>query len=70
MARRRKGGLRILNTLAMPAVLCGFVFAAVANKPYEAGIVGVMVGLVIGICILAFPDLDRGGPADDDSFIH
>jgi hypothetical protein len=56
--------------MAMPAVLLGCVFASVADKPYEAGIIGALIGLVIGICILAFPDLDRGGPADNDDFIH
>ena len=70
MGRRRGNGWRIINTLAMPTVLFAAVFAAIASKPYEAGIVGAMVGFVIGICILAFPDLDRGGPADDDGFMH
>lgn len=54
----------------MPSVLCGGVFAAVADKPVEAGLVGVLVGLVIGVGLLAFPDLDRGGPADHDDFVH
>lgn len=68
--RRRMSGWRIVNTLSMPAVLLAAIFAAVANKPYEAGIIGALVGFVIGVCILAFPDLDRGGPADNDDFIH
>jgi hypothetical protein len=70
MARRRMSGWRFLNTLAMPAVLCGALFASAADKPYEAGIVGALIGVVVGICILAFPDLDRGGPADNDDFMH
>ena len=70
MAKRPRRGLRPLPTMAMPAVLLGCVFAAVADKPYEAGIIGALIGLVVGICILAFPDLDRGGPADNDDFIH
>ncbi len=70
MARRRRGGLRAVNALGMPAVLCGGVFAAVADKPLEAGLIGVLVGLFIGVGILAFPDLDRGGPADHDDFVH
>lgn len=71
MARRRRtSGWRILNTLSMPAVLLAAVFAGVADKPYEAGLIGALVGFVIGVCILSFPDLDRGGPADNDDFIH
>jgi hypothetical protein len=54
----------------MPAVLLGGVFASVADKAFEAGLIGVVIGLVIGVCLLAFPDLDRGGPADNDDFMH
>jgi hypothetical protein len=31
---------------------------------------GALVGLTIGIGLLAFPNLDRGGPADNDDFLH
>jgi hypothetical protein len=70
MAKQRKRGPRVLNTLAMPTVLFSGVFAFVADRPFEAAIVGALLGLVVGIGILAFPDLDRGGPADNDDMLH
>jgi len=70
VAKRPRRGLRPFPTLAMPAVLLGGVFASVADKAFEAGIIGALIGLVIGVCLLAFPDLDRGGPADNDDFMH
>jgi hypothetical protein len=53
---------------APTAVMAG-VFATVADDPVAAAAVGAVVGLFIGIALLAFPDLDRGGPADNDDFM-
>lgn len=71
MARRRRRKRRSLMWLAVPAVLTAGLFAVAADNPLAAGGVGALVGLFIGIALLAFPDLDRGGPADtDDMMIH
>jgi len=67
---RRSHRVWVVNALAMPSVLLGSVFALVADKPVEAGLIGGLIGVFIGIGILAFPDLDRGGPADHDDFMH
>lgn len=71
MAPRRRRKRRSLMWLAVPAVLTAGLFAVAADNPLAAGGVGALVGLFIGIALLAFPDLDRGGPADtDDMMIH
>ncbi len=55
----------------IPTALCAAAFTAVADNMLGAAIMGSLIGLAIGIGILAFPDLDRGGPADnDDMFMH
>ena len=72
MARRPRRSRRgwIVNALAMPSVLLASIFALVADRPFEAAIIGGLIGIFIGIGILAFPDLDRNGPADNDDFMH
>jgi hypothetical protein len=71
MAPRRKRKRRSLMWLAVPAVLTAGLFAVAADNPLAAGGIGALVGLFIGIALLAFPDLDRGGPADtDDIMFH
>jgi uncharacterized MnhB-related membrane protein len=72
MARPPRRGRRgwIVNALAMPSVLLASIFALVADKPFEAAIIGGLIGVFIGLGILAFPDLDRGGPADHDDMMH
>ena len=57
--------------LGVPTSICAAVFAAAADNMVGAAVVGAVVGFVIGIGILAFPNLDRGGPADtDDMMFH
>ena len=56
--------------LGTPAALCAAAFAAVADNMLGAAILGAVVGLAIGIGILGFPDLDRGGPSDHDDVFH
>jgi hypothetical protein len=60
----------VFNLLAMPTVLLGCLFGLVADKPFEAAAIGALIGFFIGIGLLAFPDLDRGGPADTDDMMH
>jgi hypothetical protein len=50
--------------------VCAAAFTAAADNMLGAALMGSLVGLAIGIGILAFPDLDRGGPADNDDFLH
>ena len=72
MARPPKRGRRIwiVNALAMPTILLASVFALVADKPVEAAFIGGLIGVFIGIGIIAFPNLDRGGPVDHDDMMH
>jgi hypothetical protein len=57
--------------LGIPAALTAGAFAYVADTPLPAGAVGAVVGLFIGVALLAFPNLDRGGPDDsEDGFFH
>lgn len=70
MAQRRRKR-RSMMWLAVPSVLTAGLFSVVADNPLAAGGVGALVGLAIGIALLAFPNLDRGGPADtDDMMLH
>ena len=66
MAPRRRRKRRSILWLVLPATLTGLAFASVADDHLMAGGMGALVGLFIGIALLAFPNLDRGGPADDD----
>jgi hypothetical protein len=55
--------------LVAPAIIMAGLFAVVADNPLVAAGMGALVGLFIGIALLAFPNLDRGGPADTDDII-
>jgi hypothetical protein len=55
--------------LVAPAIIMAGLFAVVADNPLAAAGLGALVGLFIGIALLAFPNLDRGGPADTDDII-
>lgn len=65
--RRRKPVGWILGT---PMAICAAGLAAVADNMGAAALMGALLGLAIGIGILAFPNLDRGGPADNEDFLH
>lgn len=68
---RRPSRKRMVSwVLGTPMALCAAAFAAVADNMLGAAILGAVVGLAIGIGLLGFPNLDRGGPADNDDFIH
>jgi hypothetical protein len=57
--------------LGAPTALTAGAFAYVADTPLAAGAVGAAVGFFIGLALLAFPNLDRGGPDDnEDGLIH
>ena len=56
--------------IGIPTVLTGGLFAWAAEGAIVATGVGLLVGFVIGVGLLAFPDLDRGGPADTDDMMH
>jgi len=56
--------------LGVPMAVCAAAFTAVADNMLGAAMMGALVGLTIGIGLLAFPNLDRGGPADNDDFLH
>lgn len=68
--QRRRRGKPVGWILGTPIALCAAAFTAVADNMVGAAIMGALVGLAIGIGILAFPNLDRGGPADNDDFLH
>jgi hypothetical protein len=50
--------------------VCAAGLAAAADNMGGAALMGALIGLAIGIGILSFPNLDRGGPADNDDFLH
>lgn len=57
--------------LGAPTALTAGAFAYVADTPVPAAAIGAVIGFFIGVALLAFPNLDRGGPADDeDGLIH
>lgn len=69
MAPRKRRGRRLGLWLGIPTALCAGAFAYVADNPLPAAAAGAVVGFVIGIALLAFPNLDRGGPDDTDGMI-
>lgn len=68
--RRRRRGRPILWTLALPTFLGAGGFAVVADNPVAAAWLGAIVGFCVGLGLLAFPNLDRGGPEDTDSMLQ
>jgi len=61
---------RALYVLGIPTVVMAGAFSYAADNHFAAGAVGAVVGCVIGFAVLAFPNLDRGGPEDSDDFLH
>lgn len=70
MANRPGSGRNARYLIGIPTVLTGGLFAWAAEGALVATGVGCAVGFIIGVALLAFPDLDRGGPADNDDFMH
>ena len=70
MANRPSSGRSVRYLLGIPTVVTGGLFAWAAEGALVATGVGLLVGFVIGVALLAFPNLDRGGPADTDDFMH
>ena len=70
MVKQRKRGWRVLAVLGIPAAVTAAGFAYIADNPFAAAGVGAVIGLVIGFAIIAFPNLDRGGPEDSDDIFH
>lgn len=69
MANQRRRGRPAGWLIGIPTALVAGIFAAVADNPIAAGLTGALVGFFIGIALLAFPNLDRGGPPDRDDMI-
>jgi len=67
---RPRKGRPLVWLLGVPTALVAVIFAAVADNQLAAGITGALVGFFIGLALLAFPDLDRGGPADRDDMLQ
>ncbi len=70
MVKPRKRKRRWGSALGIPIALFSGIFAWNADNMLAAAGVGALIGLVVGIGILAFPNLDRGGPADTDDMLH
>lgn len=68
--QRRRRRRPILWILAIPTLVCMGAFAVVADNPIAAAWLGGIVGFCIGVGVLAFPNLDRGGPEDTDSMLQ
>ena len=69
MAPRKRRKRNLVLWVGVPMALSAGAFAYIADNPLPAGAVGALVGFVIGIALLAFPNLDRGGPEDSDDII-
>jgi hypothetical protein len=70
MAQQRRRKRPVGWILGVPTAGFAAMFAAAADNMLGAALMGSLIGLAIGIGILAFPNLDRGGPADNDDFMH
>lgn len=69
-ARPRRSGRAMLFLLWTPTVVGALWLGAVADKWLPGAIAGAVIGLVIGIGLASFPDLDRGGPDDTADPFH
>jgi hypothetical protein len=70
MAQGRKRKRRKLLAFLIPMGVLAVIFAWVADNPFYAAPIGALVGLFIGLALIAFPNLDRGGPVDTDSWLR
>jgi len=69
VSRRRKRR-PYLWIMGIPAALLAGVFGYYGDNHLAAAGVGALIGAFIGIALMAFPNLDRGGPADTDSWFR
>jgi hypothetical protein len=70
MAQGRKRRRGKLLAFLIPMGLLAAIFAWVADHPLYAAGIGALIGFFIGLALIAFPNLDRGGPADTDSWLR
>jgi ElaB/YqjD/DUF883 family membrane-anchored ribosome-binding protein len=70
MGKVRRRGRRVLWVFGIPVAVSAAAFSYVADNHLVAAGVGAVIGLVIGFAIMAFPNLDRGGPEDSDDMFH
>ena len=73
MARRRsragRSGRAILFLIWIPTVLGAIGLGAVADHWLAGAVTGGVIGLVVGLGLAAFPDLDVGGPDDTPNML-
>jgi NADH:ubiquinone oxidoreductase subunit 6 (subunit J) len=70
MARPRRKKRRAAYALGLPMIFFAGLFAVVADNFLAAAAIGALVGFIVGIGIMAFPNLDRDGPADTDDMLN
>jgi ElaB/YqjD/DUF883 family membrane-anchored ribosome-binding protein len=70
MTKVRKRSRRVLWALGVPTAVGAAGLAYVGDHTIAAAGVGAVIGFVIGFAIIAFPNLDRGGPEDSDDMFH
>jgi hypothetical protein len=70
MAASRRKRRPYLWIMGIPAALMAGVFGYFGDNHLAAAGIGALIGVVIGIALMAFPDLDRGGPNDSDGWFR
>lgn len=68
--RPRRSGATMMFLLWAPTITGALGLGAIANQWVPGAITGAIIGFVIGVALMAFPDLDRGGPDDTEDLFH